>query len=477
MSLYNQIFPFPPHLLLLAAIFFIVSPQVVQGEIVHFVFFDPDTESKDPLTAVSAMKPFADFIGEDIGKEIKVHYFLRKSDLDQFFAEKEVGIGLLSPLYIVENKDRYGLEPFGTPFLAGETTYQLLLVTTKASGYQNLQDLKGKSLAYTAVGEANQDFLNLLVFNKQISIHSFFSKILEVTSASSAVMSVLYRNADCALVTSGLFETMKELNPRIGKDLQGVYLSPKIQRPSMCFVRDILSPEIKTKVSEVLFKMHETALGQQTLMPFKVDGFKPVSMDVFLPMETLLASVKSTPQPQQQKKAAVKIEKVKIDAAAAPSSLTFKKITHKFLSDKGATQVTARVSPADKIDKVELIYQIGGQERITVQMNSSSTGHYSSLIKMPEATSEQKISEVVHMVKAGETLGTISKKYYGEMKKWIMIATYNQLNNPNLIFVDQKLRIKLGGEFENVMIKVWIKGTAKSGEISISPEKTFLITR
>lgn len=60
---------------------------------------------------------------------------------------------------------------------------------------------------------------------------------------------------------------------------------------------------------------------------------------------------------------------------------------------------------------------------------------------VPEPSSEP--AETVHEVVSGDTLGGIAQKYYGKASLYMKIfeANRDQLDNPNLIKVGQKLRI------------------------------------
>lgn len=60
----------------------------------------------------------------------------------------------------------------------------------------------------------------------------------------------------------------------------------------------------------------------------------------------------------------------------------------------------------------------------------------------PPATEEPASSEVVHVVQAGETLGTIAEQYE---VPWEDIAEFNQLDNPNILAVGTELVIPIGG--------------------------------
>lgn len=444
-----------------------------------FVFFNPDNESQDPVTAVSAMKPFGDYIGEEIGRELKVHYILRRKDLESLLSKTKVGMGLFDPVFIIQNKDRLGLEPCLIPVMAGDNDsfYYIYIVTRKKDGYKSLDDLRGKSFAYTALGDDNFEYLNKVVFQGKMEVQTHFSKLIEVTSPSSAVMAVIYGQADSAGVSYGRFETMKELNPIVGRDLEVLYKSPKITVATMCFFKDNTTPEIRQKLTKLLLAMHETALGQQTLIPFRVQKFNEFSNDLLKPVEDLLASAKTLPPSGGKEIPRATAAKVKETASTPEAGLTFGSLSQSYLANDNVVRIMADVKSKEEISSVELISQVQDQPKVTTAMKMGTKGLYSADVKLPEIASTGEEKDVEYIVQPGDTLGKISKKYYGEIKKWIMIATYNRLANPNIIVAGQRLKVKVSGKFENVMLSVWVKGTTKSGIIAVSNKEDVLVTR
>lgn len=56
--------------------------------------------------------------------------------------------------------------------------------------------------------------------------------------------------------------------------------------------------------------------------------------------------------------------------------------------------------------------------------------------------SEKTKTEVKsYLVKSGDTLGSISRKYYGNSSLYSKLASYNNIKNLNLIYVNQKIKL------------------------------------
>ena len=51
------------------------------------------------------------------------------------------------------------------------------------------------------------------------------------------------------------------------------------------------------------------------------------------------------------------------------------------------------------------------------------------------------MNEYEYIVKEGDTLSALSEKFYGNMKHYSFIAKYNNIKNPDLITVNQKVKM------------------------------------
>lgn len=57
------------------------------------------------------------------------------------------------------------------------------------------------------------------------------------------------------------------------------------------------------------------------------------------------------------------------------------------------------------------------------------------------AEQNEETGDTVYTVKSGDTLGAIAQRYYGDASQYMKIANYNNIDNPDLIQVGQKLKI------------------------------------
>ncbi|MFC1849031.1 phosphate/phosphite/phosphonate ABC transporter substrate-binding protein [candidate division CSSED10-310 bacterium] len=273
-------------------IFSLPCSVFAETDLIRFCYYDPDNEANNPMVAVRAMQPFAEYVGDKIQKTITIHFFISRKHFDQYLNDHTVSLAIVSPYYYVENRELRNLVPLAVPFVNESVTYKLILVTANNAAYRSLPDLKNTRLVYNALVEENYSFLNRAVFLNRIDISQFFNQLLDVTTPLASINTVLDGKAECALIVTGLYNTLRELDPRIAKKTKTIFSSGIIPRPPVCYIKGNLAPDLARKIAEILFAMRHSTIGQQTLLPFKVDGFKPVELDPFLHLEKILKEVK-----------------------------------------------------------------------------------------------------------------------------------------------------------------------------------------
>ncbi|MFC1853652.1 PhnD/SsuA/transferrin family substrate-binding protein, partial [candidate division CSSED10-310 bacterium] len=170
---------------LLIAAFLLSSIAAVSGERedqIELVFFNPDTTAKNPVDATNALQTFANVVSKKLNLSIRAYFFKKQKDLDRFLGERKVEYGILSQMYIVENREKLNLVPFMAPVRNGKKTYRIVIVVMNDKGFNDIHDLKGKTLAATALGEDNIPFYNKVVFQGEIDVQTHFKEIKIVDS-------------------------------------------------------------------------------------------------------------------------------------------------------------------------------------------------------------------------------------------------------------------------------------------------------
>ena len=190
---------------------------------------------------------------------------------------REVDMVTMLAKEYLELEGKMQIEPRFLTTRRGRITESSLLLAHRLSGIRAIEDLRGKSviLAGDARASIARIWLTNLVMDEGFSsLNDFFGKTSEATKYSHTVLPVFFRQADACLVPKAGFETMSELNPQLGKDLQIIKESPAFLSSVLCFRRDYSSRQV---LMDALRDLHAEPAGQQLLTMFRVD--KLVSYD------------------------------------------------------------------------------------------------------------------------------------------------------------------------------------------------------
>ena len=169
----------------------------------------------------------------------------------------------MTPVFTAQREERY--------------TEQYVLLTRTRGKTGQLEDLRGATLLTAVDWEASVPmmWLNVLLSRNGLPAGAdFFGRVNTVKSTIKAALPVFFGDEDACLVPRSVYETMSELNPQIGRDLEILTASPGYSYGLACFSAT-LQGEVRKRVRDSLLHLHETPEGQQLLNLFYVDRLVP----------------------------------------------------------------------------------------------------------------------------------------------------------------------------------------------------------
>jgi ABC-type phosphate/phosphonate transport system substrate-binding protein len=154
-----------------------------------------------------------------------------------------------------------------------------LLLTRRDSGLNSLADLRGKSVAVLQSTYATLSFnwIETTLLQQKIGMpDTFFSLVEKTTKASGAVLPVFFGKYNACVVDQLAFDTMKELNPQVGNQLQILASSEPLLSAVICLTKSgWMSAKHKEDTELALADLHKLPTGQQILTLFRVRGIVP----------------------------------------------------------------------------------------------------------------------------------------------------------------------------------------------------------
>jgi phosphonate transport system substrate-binding protein len=165
---------------------------------------------------------------------------------------------------------KLGVVPLVRPVnLDGTSTYHGFLFVRKDGGIRKVNDMKNKRMAFVDKA-TTAGYLFPLAYLKEKGIKDpdhFFRETLYTGSHDAAINAVLNRQADVGAAKHSIYERIRELDPRVDRELLILAESPRVPSNGL-LVRSGLPESIKAKLKSVLLGLHSDPDGKIVLMQF-----------------------------------------------------------------------------------------------------------------------------------------------------------------------------------------------------------------
>jgi phosphonate transport system substrate-binding protein len=246
----------------------------------------PETKvsKRQPLrVAVAAMvspketfvhyRELLNYIAEKVGKEVELIQRRTYGEINEMLGKGEIDLAFLcSGPYALE-KEKYGFELLATPEVNGSHFYQAYLIVNEKSPFEKLEDLRGKTFAFT---DPDSNTGKLVPTRWLVALREtpekFFSSTIYTYSHDNAITAVARGLVDAASVDSLIWEFYHRRNPKITGATRVIKKSDAYGIPPLVASRN-LSDDMKEQIRKLLFSMHEDNEGKIILDHLMIDRF------------------------------------------------------------------------------------------------------------------------------------------------------------------------------------------------------------
>ncbi len=258
------------------------------GVVVQRVAF---TEDQFPGTATRDAEVAIDYWFKIISDHRKTAQIAKTTvyptflQLRRALERRELDVISILSLDYLRVRDSIKLEPFTVATRGDDPYTQFVLYVHKDSGITNLADLAGEKIIVDATegSELGRFWFETLLLRQGLDPLDFvFSE--EVDKASRAVLPVYFRQTAACIAASYSFDTMRELNPRVGTDLVALEVSPPLISGVVCFTTEIRESD-KYDIVDTILALHEDPQGQQVLHLFRRDktiAYAPAQLETLV---------------------------------------------------------------------------------------------------------------------------------------------------------------------------------------------------
>lgn len=232
-----------------------------------------------------------DYLGRKLNKGI--HLAQRKTyrEVNELLGKGSIDIAFICSGPYAAADEKSGFELLVAPEINGSHFYQSYLIVNKSSPYKKLEDLRGKTFAFTDP-ESNTGRLVPLHWLSATGQQpeTFFEKSIFTYSHDNSIMAVAKGLVDGAAVDGLIWEYFNRTKPRLTGRTRVIRKSENYGIPPLVS-SSALSPDMKTRITEILLRAHEDPQGRRILDGLKIDRFVEARDEWYNSIRLMLSTV------------------------------------------------------------------------------------------------------------------------------------------------------------------------------------------
>ncbi len=196
--------------------------------------------------------------------------------------KKRIDLVVLTSYEYLTLKDRINLTPFVAYVTGDRSLDRILLLTRKDSGIHSITDLRNKKIViYKPLNEKvsiTETWFKTALLEKKENYNIYYAAKTSVSNnAAKCISDVFFKKTDAVVVAEKDYEASILFNPQLANELKVIDASKPILYSFLCYtdkIKDHKGFRI-SELSQKLYEMNKSKVGQQFLNLFRITGFTP----------------------------------------------------------------------------------------------------------------------------------------------------------------------------------------------------------
>ena len=218
-------------------------------------------------------KQFKGYIEEKLGQPVQLVDRGSYDEISSLLETKEIDAAFVCSGPYVEDKERFGLQLLAMPLVKGKPLYHAYIIVPVGSPARKLEDLRGKSFAFTDPKSNTGKLVPTYMLSKiNETPQHFFGKTAFTYGHDKSIRAVAEGVVDAASVDSLIWEYTALKNPELTAKTRILLRSEPYGIPPFV-VRPGLDEEIKKRLKEILLQAADDEEGRRILKGMMIDNF------------------------------------------------------------------------------------------------------------------------------------------------------------------------------------------------------------
>jgi phosphonate transport system substrate-binding protein len=259
-----------------------------------------------PKETFDLYRQLLEYLSRGVGKDLNFVQRKTYAEINELLRRGDIDVAFICSGPYATGKGSLNFKPLAVPLVHGSHFYQSFLIVHQDSPFNRLEDLRGRSFAFT---DPNSNTGKLVptywLAELQERPETFFSQTIYTYSHDNSIMAVSRGLVDGAAVDSLIYEYYKEKKPGVTSRTRVIKKSPPYGIPPLV-ASGHLSRSDRDRLQQVLLTMHKDPEGRRILGELFIDRFIPLKEEWYEPIQHLHQKLA---QLKEQSNAAPQLEK------------------------------------------------------------------------------------------------------------------------------------------------------------------------
>ena len=218
-------------------------------------------------------RQFLDYLGDQLGRKTQLVQRKTYGEINALFKKREVDVGFVCSGPYAAGSQRYGFEALATPKVRGTNFYQSYLIVNINSPFQKLEDLRGRTFAFTDPDSNTGKLVpTYWLQKKKETPGTFFTMNIYTYSHDNSILAVARNLVDGATIDGHIWEYYNKVDPSNTSKTRIIKKSEQFGNPPVV-ASMYLPAQLKERIRQVLFAMHLNPEGKKILAELMIERF------------------------------------------------------------------------------------------------------------------------------------------------------------------------------------------------------------
>lgn len=238
------------------------------------------------------------YLAKKSGKDLDFVQRKTYGEINELLGKGEIDLAFICSGPYASTKDRYGFLPLAVPEVQGSSFYRSYLIVNRNSPFQELQDLKGQTFAFTDPDSNTGKLVpTFWLAERNQRPETFFSQTIFTYSHDNSILAVARGLVAAAAVDGLVWEYYQATNPVFTSKTRIIKKSEPYGIPPLVVSRHLAAAE-RERLQRALLSMHQDPEGKKILAGLLIDRFLPLQEEWYEPIRSMhrrLANVEEQP--------------------------------------------------------------------------------------------------------------------------------------------------------------------------------------